>query len=329
MKLSSKPDSYPILRLRSRSIGACIVNAIKAMRLWQWAKNILMFVPLFLAHQFDDVGKVLAGVIGFVIFGLCASATYIWNDLHDLAHDRKHPTKKNRPIASGALPPRSAALLSVGLLCVGFAGAYLLSNPIFLILVFGYVVISTLYSLFLKRLLIIDVLTLSGLYTYRLFLGASLTGIGLSPWILAFSLFFFLSLAFVKRYAELLAMQPSGASKLAGRSYAPIDAGLVVAFGTGAGLTAVLVFALYISSPTVKSMYTSPEVLWLVCPVLIYWIARIWFLAGRGKLQSDPVVFALTDIRSVIIGTICVALVVLGALWESNGLLERFIHFSV
>jgi 4-hydroxybenzoate polyprenyltransferase len=167
-----------------------LTSALKTMRLWQWAKNILMFVPLVLAHQIGDLEKVSATLLGFVLFGLCASATYIWNDLYDLSHDRLHPSKKNRPLASGALTVRSAKVLSAGLLSIGIVGAFVLSNFMFVALVLGYIAITTLYSLYLKQALIFDVLVLSGLYTYRIFLGASLTGISLSPWLLAFSMFF-------------------------------------------------------------------------------------------------------------------------------------------
>ena len=305
-----------------------LANALKAMRLWQWAKNILMFVPLFLAHQIGDLEKVSATLLGFVLFGLCASATYIWNDLHDLAHDRMHPKKKNRPIASGVLSVSSAVVLSVGLLSFGIAGAFFLSNFMFVALILGYIAVTTLYSLYLKQALIFDVLILSGLYTYRMFLGASLTGISLSPWLLAFSMFFFLSLAFVKRYAELLMMPENGGERLAGRGYMPSDVGLVQVFGVSSGLTAVLIFALYINSPVVRSMYKSPELLWLVCPVLTYWIARIWFLAGRGHLQEDPVVFAIKDIRSAVIGAVCVALVAFAAMWDNGGVLGNVFNLS-
>jgi 4-hydroxybenzoate polyprenyltransferase len=329
MNRSRKPESIAAGKSHEGSVGPWAINALNAMRLWQWSKNVLMFVPLVLAHQISDPSKVTITSIGFILFGLCASATYIWNDLRDLIHDRKHPSKKYRPIASGALTVRSAVFLSMGLLCFGIAGAYLLSNFMFLALILGYIVITTLYSFYLKQAVIFDVLILSGLYTYRMFLGASLTGISLSPWLLAFSMFFFLSLAFVKRYAELLKMTISGGEKLAGRGYMPQDIGLVQAFGVSSGLTAVLIFALYINSPVVKDMYKSPELLWLVCPVLIYWIARIWFLAGRGHLQEDPVVFAIKDFRSVAIGAVCIILVALAAMWNSGGILERFINFSL
>jgi 4-hydroxybenzoate polyprenyltransferase len=329
MNRSKNTESNAGGKPREGSVDFWVANALRAMRLWQWSKNVLLFVPLVFAHQISDPSKVTITLIGFILFGLCASATYIWNDLRDLIHDRKHPSKKNRPIASGALTVRSAVFLSMGLLFLGIAGAYLLSNSMFLALILGYVVITTLYSFYLKQAVIFDVLILSGLYTYRMFLGASLTDISLSPWLLAFSMFFFLSLAFVKRYAELLKMPTGGGEKLAGRGYMPQDIGLVQVFGVSSGLTAVLIFALYINSAVVKDMYESPELLWLVCPVLIYWIARIWFLAGRGHLQEDPVVFALKDIRSIAIGVVCIALVVLAAMWSGGGILERFINFSL
>jgi 4-hydroxybenzoate polyprenyltransferase len=303
-----------------------VSSCVKSMRVWQWSKNMLMFVPFLFAQQYNDFHKLFLGIVGFVLFGLCASATYIWNDLRDLPNDRKHPTKSKRPIASGALSPLSATILSVALVTSGTFGVYLLSNPPFFCFVIGYVFITVLYSLYLKRAIVIDVLVLSGLYTYRMFLGASLMDIGLSPWILAFSMFFFLSLAFVKRFAELQSMGDATNKKLAGRGYLPLDGRLVESFGTGAGLIAVLVFALYISSPTVKKLYKSPELLWLVCPLLLYWIVRIWFIAFRGKLHEDPVVFAIKDFRSAVIGAVCVGIITVAAKWQSDGLLERVFH---
>jgi 4-hydroxybenzoate polyprenyltransferase len=303
-----------------------VANCLKSMRIWQWSKNFLVFVPFLFSQQYADINKLSLGIIGFVLFGLCASATYIWNDLHDLPNDRKHPTKRNRPIASGAVSPRSAYLLSAILLTAGIGGAVLFSNSTFVAFVIGYIFITVLYSLYLKRTLAIDVLVLSGLYTYRMFLGASLMNIGLSPWILAFSMFFFLSLAFVKRYSELKLMEKTATTRLAGRSYQTLDGRLVESFGTGAGLIAVLVFALYISSPTVRNLYKTPELLWLVCPLLLYWIVRIWFTAVRGKLNEDPVVFAIKDFRSIMVGIVCVAIITIAAKWRSNGLLERIFH---
>jgi 4-hydroxybenzoate polyprenyltransferase len=301
-------------------------SCLRSMRIWQWSKNFLFFVPFLFAQQYNDLNKLTLGIIGFVLFGLCASATYIWNDLHDLPNDRLHPTKRNRPIASGAVSPRSAKLLSAILMAAGIGGALLLSNPTFVAFVIGYIFITVLYSFYLKRALVLDVLVLSGLYTYRMFLGASLMNIGLSPWILAFSMFFFLSLAFVKRYSELQLMEGTATTKLAGRSYQTLDSKLVESFGTGAGLIAVLVFALYISSPTVRNLYKTPELLWLVCPLLLYWIVRIWFTAVRGKLNEDPVVFAIKDFRSIMVGIVCVAIITIAAKWQSNGLLERIFH---
>ena len=316
-----EPPKHSKFNLRS-----LFASMVKSMRLWQWSKNVLMFVPFLFAQQYNDLHKLSLGIIGFILFGLCASATYIWNDLRDMHNDRKHPTKKNRPIAGGVLSQRSAKILSAVLLTLGVGGAYFLSNPAFLGFVVGYIVITVTYSFYLKRVLVIDVLVLSGLYTYRMFLGASLMDIGLSTWILAFSMFFFLSLAFVKRYTELQMMSHTSTTKLAGRGYLPLDARLVETFGTSAGLIAVLVFALYISSPTVKRIYLSPELLWLVCPLLLYWILRIWFLAIRGKLHEDPVVFAVKDFRSAMIGSACVLIITVAAKWRSDGLIERVFH---
>lgn len=308
------------------SVWNFFINSLKATRVWQWSKNVLIFVPFLFAQQYNDFHKLALGVVGFLLFSFCASATYIWNDLRDIANDRQHPTKRRRPIASGAISPRTAKLLSALLMVVGIGGALLLSNLPFVGFILGYVAITVLYSYHLKRALVIDVLVLSGLYTYRMFLGASLMDIGLSPWILGFSMFFFLSLAFVKRYSELLLMEGAATERLAGRSYRQVDLKLVESFGTAAGLIAVLVFALYINSPTVRSIYKSPELLWLVCPLLLYWILRIWFIAVRGKLQDDPVVFAIKDLRSVTIGIICVGIITVSAKWQSNGILERVFH---
>ena len=298
---------------------------IRIMRLRQWSKNILMLAPLLFAHQLGDWTKLLSVFLGIFFFSLCASATYIWNDLSDLHNDRNHPEKKKRPIAAGVLKPWEVKVQSAVLMAAGLIGAFLLGKPSFLVLVLGYVAVTVLYSLYLKRILIVDVLVLSGLYTYRLFMGASIAAIALSPWLLGFSMFLFLSLAFIKRYSELSIIKGTNHRVMPGRGYESRDEPLIVALGSSAGLVAVLIFALYISSPAVAQLYRSPEFLWLVCPCLLYWICRMWFLAGRGFIHEDPVVFAISDARSALIGALCVLLIVLAITFELPDAVKKLV----
>lgn len=275
---------------------------LKAIRLHQWTKNCLIFVPLIMAHQFGDMQKVILAAAGFFSFSICASATYLWNDIVDIQADRLHAQKKHRPIASGALTVQNALLLSVFLLIISFTVALAMLPLEFTAILVGYILITASYSFYLKRKLMVDVLTLGGLYTYRLVAGGIATGVVLSPWLLAFSIFLFLSLAFVKRFSELKLIGETENVKISGRGYYAGDLDLVRSLGSSSAYTSVLVLALYINSPDVARNYQTPELLWLTCPALLYWLSRVWFLADRGHMPEDPIIFAVRDRISLWLG---------------------------
>ncbi len=285
---------------------------IKALRLHQWLKNLLVFVPMLAAHRFLDPATLLTCGLGFVAFGLCASSVYLLNDLIDLNSDRHHSSKRRRPFAAGDLPLVQGALISPALTLVAFALAAWLS-PMFAGVLAGYYLLTLAYSLRLKKRVMVDVLVLAGLYTIRILGGAVLLATTPSFWLLAFSMFLFLSLAMVKRYTELRALLSQGRNKPTGRGYDVEDLQLLQALGAASGYQAVLVLALYINSTASELLYRRPEVLWLLCPLLLYWISRIWMIAHRGVMHDDPVIFAATDRTSQIIVLAC-ALVAVGAI---------------
>lgn len=272
-------------------------NYIKALRLHQWLKNFLIFVPLLMAHKFGDISLLKQAVLGFFAFGFCASSVYLLNDLLDLADDRKHPTKRNRPFAAGTVSLIHGILLIPVLLITAFSIALFL--PLEFLIVLGlYYLITVAYSFYLKRFAPIDVLTLASLYTTRIIAGAAAVSVMPSFWLLAFSMFLFLSLALVKRFTELLTMQHQAETKTLGRGYMTTDLETLSHFGSASAYLAVLVLALYINSEHVTGLYTHPEVIWLLCPLLLYLVTRIWLLARRGKVDEDPVVFVIRDRHS-------------------------------
>ncbi|MFT4113505.1 UbiA family prenyltransferase [Silvibacterium sp.] len=285
---------------------------LKTIRLHQWAKNVLIFVPLLLAHMLSLrlVGQAL---IAFLSFSLCASATYIVNDLLDIEADRKHPKKRRRPFASGDLSPKSGVLISATFLALAFAGAAML--PIgFLGWLVTYLVTTLAYSLHLKRVMLIDVVLLSGLYTLRMLAGGAATSVTFSPWLAALSVFLFLSLAMVKRFAELQNVKASGQALSNGRGYLLSDIEQLRSFGTASAYAAVVVFALYINSPDIMDLYHHPTRMWLMTPLMILWLSRVWLLASRGELDEDPVIFAVTDRMSLLIGACIAVIAVLAAI---------------
>jgi len=293
-------------------------SAWHALRPHQWVKNVLLFVPLVLAHAVTDPGRWVATLAAFAGFCACASGTYLLNDLFDLAADRRHPHKRNRPLASGDLPIPTGAALGVGLLVAGVGGALALAGTGVAAMLAGYVVLTTLYSLYLKQVMVLDVLLLAGLFAYRVLTGAVAADVPLSPWLLVFSMFFFLSLAAVKRYTELIAARGRAFSSIARRGYDVEDAELVQVTGIASGYLGVLVIGLYVSSEDVLRLYPRAEVLWLVCPLLLYWITRVWFLARRGRVSEDPVIFAVRDPVSWAVGAM-VVLCGAAATWAGGG----------
>ena len=280
---------------------------MRALRPHQWLKNALVFVPMLAAHQLT--GPTLTqSLLAFAVFSLVASSVYLLNDLLDLAADRAHPRKRLRPLASGALPLGHGTVLAPVLLLAGLALALPLGAEFVLVMAVYY--IATLaYSLALKRKLIVDICLLAGLYTLRIAAGAAATGIELSVWLLAFSIFFFFALAAVKRQAELVDGAAAGTAQAHGRGYRVTDLPLVSSMAIAAGYMSVLVMALYIYSPEVRILYARPEALWGICLVLLYWVSRMVMVTHRGQMHDDPIVFAVRDRVSVI----CLGLIVIFA----------------
>ena len=286
---------------RSAHGGGSPLDYFRALRPHHWIKNVLVFVPLIAAHETDfEMYLVAAGV--FVALSTCASGTYLFNDLLDLPHDRGHPSKRHRPIAAGRTPARRMVGLGAILVAGGLAFVFALSvaaAPFVLL----YVMMTCVYSLWLKRRLFFDVIVLALLYGVRVLAGAAAASIMPSPWLLAFSLFAFLALAIVKRQTELAA----GRSAPAGRAYVVEDLPLLAALGAASSFSTVVVLALYIQSPEVSERYGSPECLWLLCPLLIYWLGRLTLLANRGVVDDDPVVFTMRDRTSWLTGAVILA----------------------
>jgi len=287
---------------------------LKALRLTQWVKNILVFVPLLMAHQIAEPALAPQALGAFLVFSLCASSVYIVNDLLDLESDRQHPRKKHRPFAAGTLEIKTGVLLAPLLLAGSFAISLKFLPLFFTALLALYWALTTAYSFYLKRLLIVDVLILAGLYTLRVLAGGIAVEVYISPWLLAFSSFFFLNLAVVKRYAELRMMQERQQSRSSGRGYIVDDNELLRSIGPTAGYLSVLVLTLYINSKEVTVLYEHPTVLWLIAPFLLYWITRIWFKAHRGQMDDDPIVFAVKDPLSYAVGAAVAFILILASL---------------
>jgi len=288
----------PVEKVFPRSSGG-FGPLLRALRTHQWAKNLLVFVPLVTSHKLGEPDLLFRGLLAFLSFSLICSSVYLLNDILDLEADRSHKTKRLRPIASGELSVVTAAIIAALLLLAGIA-AGVFCGLAYLQIAAVYFVWSFAYSMWLKHLLMLDVVVLACFYTLRLLAGGAATGIGCSEWLLAFSVFFFFCLAMIKRHAELReldALDGKGA-----RAYERGDLHPVASFGVSSGMISVLVLVLYAMSPEVKILYRTPTVLLLLCPLLLYWITRLWLKAHRGEVPQDPVVFALTDRTSYITG---------------------------
>ena len=271
---------------------------LRAFRVHQWMKNLLLFVPLLTAFSFFDVWQLVTTVIAFFAFSFAASASYVLNDLWDLENDRAHPRKRLRPFASGRIPIVQGLVASGAALFVALALAAAVSKGFLLILLL-YLALTSAYSWLLKERALIDVLTLSLLYTLRIIAGSVAIGIPASSWLLAFSAFIFLSLALVKRCAELVSLEQSGQEEAPGRDYRVGDLAVLWPLGVGAALSAVVVFGLFISAEETRQRYATPELLWLVALGLVYWLARLWIKTSRGRMDDDPLVYAIRDSGSL------------------------------
>jgi len=271
-----------------------LAGYLKPLRLRHWLKNILLFVPLFAAHRFFEMALLEKAILAFVAFGCCASAGYLLNDLFDLPADRHHPHKRLRPFAAGDLSLSYGLAMIPVLVGLGCVIGLLVSTP-FLAVLLSYFALTTAYSLYLRKIVLLDVLVLAGLYTMRIMAGSAAVVIWPSHWLLAFSTFLFFSLALVKRYGELVIMRRVDGSSAKARGYELDDQEMLAAMGLANGDLAVLVLAFYINSDKAQALYGRYELFWFLCPLLFYWISHIWLVAHRGKMPDDPLVFATGD----------------------------------
>lgn len=267
---------------------------LEALRLHQWLKNLLTFVPLLTSFALGEGRAVLAAMIAFVAFGLVASATYLFNDLNDLDADRRHARKRHRALAAGDISIVAGASASVVLLATGLLVGSLLPAQ-FMVSLLAYLLGTVAYSLHLKRLMLLDVICLAGLYTVRIIAGALAIGVSVSNWLLAFSVFLFLSLALIKRCAELVALQADQQPSAHGRDYRSTDLPVFMAMGICAAFMSVLVLALYVDASSTLAQYSHPRLLWLLSPLILYWIGRLWVKTARGEMHDDPLVYSLRD----------------------------------
>jgi 4-hydroxybenzoate polyprenyltransferase len=296
-----------------RSEQAGIAVWLKALRIHQWVKNLLLFVPLLAAHQIGNAQSLGLLLIAFLSFSLCASSVYITNDLLDLESDRSHPRKRFRPFASAKLSVLHGVIAAPLLI----AASLLLGAVVgvdFLIVLFVYLLLTVTYSFSLKPLVLVDCLTLATLYTMRIIAGAAAVSVSLSFWLLAFSIFIFLSLALVKRFAELLVQSREGKNSAHGRGYLVTDAPLLQTLGVSSGYISTLVIALYLRSENVISMYAQPLAIWLLIPILLFWVSWVWLKSSRGEMHDDPIVFAAKDKTSLGVAAITALVFVYAAI---------------
>jgi 4-hydroxybenzoate polyprenyltransferase len=273
---------------------ATLFDCVHAMRVYQWLKNCLIFVPLVASHRVGDLSSIVVSLAAFFAFSFCASAVYLINDLLDLPTDRKHDRKMKRPFAAGKLQLKTGAVLIPVLLLLSFGIALFLPGVFFLVLS-GYFLMTLAYTFWLKQVVLVDVIILAGLYTLRIIAGSAATGIVLSFWLLSFSVFIFFSLALVKRYSELAGVLKKNEVTIRGRGYQGEDINALNNFGIASGYMSVLVLALYINSDNVSMLYSHSQLIWLLCPLLLYWVSRIWLIANRGEMHDDPLIFAIQD----------------------------------
>jgi 4-hydroxybenzoate polyprenyltransferase len=272
---------------------------LKMIRIHQWLKNFLIWVPLLASHRLTSVHSIGIATVAFVAFSFCASSVYVLNDLLDLESDRQHVRKRNRPIAAGKIPVNQALVIGM-LLFVSAACLALRVSALFAITVGIYFVMTLAYSLRLKRQVIVDVMLLAALYTIRVVAGAVATIVVPSFWLLAFSMFLFLSLAMVKRYSEMLVTLAQDRQYAAGRGYSVEDMPVLLSLGVSVGIAAIVVLALYINDSSTSKLYPATIWLWPVPPLMLYWVSRVWMKARRGEMHDDPVVFAIRDWQSLV-----------------------------
>lgn len=314
-----RPQIGVLRRLKKLGITSELVSPspslqryLTSLRPWQWLKNLLIFAPLILAKSLTDLTSLMACLLAFVCFSLCASAGYIVNDLLDLDADRQHPRKKKRPFVSGELPLWNGVYLALFCLVSGLLLSLCVSATLMLSLLLYFALVMA-YSLEWKEHAILDVLLLAGFYTARLVSGAIAADVVLSFWLMAFAIFLFLSLGAVKRCTELRSVNYAAKMQIPGRGYTREDEPLLFSMGIASGYMSVVVIALYINSDEVKSLYLSPQVLWLVCPLMLYWISRMWLKTSRRQMHDDPIVFAMRDKVSLACAVLLLLLMMLAS----------------
>lgn len=289
-----------------------LLDVLRLLRPHQWVKNVLLLVPLALAHHLADMHALQAVLVAIGSFSIVASAIYVVNDVADVRSDRGHPTKQHRPLAAGRLTIGQALVLVPILLGVSAWISLSWLPEMFSWWLLVYVVLTTAYSFGLKRIMIVDVLVLSILYTLRFMAGGAAAGVEVSPWLLMLSLFLFTSLAFVKRFTELLDAEHRRVDIAHGRGYVVSDLQMIRSLGPAIGFIGILVFVQYINSDDVTKLYTHPLALWLAVPPLMYWLARMWFIANRRQMHDDPIVFAVRDAVSYAVAAL-IAVIAYGA----------------
>lgn len=316
--LSPKRDWYQAIPIeqrgeRFRAVGGTFRDLLKAMRLHQWAKNILLLLPLFLSHTFTNQYKLADAFLAIVSFSLIASAIYLVNDIFDIHSDRRHPEKRFRPFARGAYAIPTGLLASATLMVLGLSIGAILS-PLFCFCLLGYIITTCLYTTWLKRVAIVDVILIGFFYTYRIFAGAIATETPVTDWLLAFSTFFFVSMGIEKRYGELLRVSEEPSMRANGRGYQTSDLPMLFAFGTNSAFLSLLILALYVRSSEVTKLYTHPSWLWGVVILLLIWIMRFWLLAHRGIVRDDPLLFTLKDKKSAILFGLMILVLIVAAI---------------
>jgi len=304
--LAARVERTAPLSFRLGERGSPAAAILRAIRPHQWAKNVLIFIPLLSSHRVFDVPAIFTDALVFVAFCLCASAVYLVNDLLDLRSDRAHAKKRERPVASGDLSIRAAAIASLFFLAAAFLVAFSISLPVVAVLAV-YFIVTLAYSIWLKQVAMLDIIVLAALYTLRIIAGFVAVAVPLSFWLLAFSLFIFVSLAFMKRCSELYNLRRNAVERVQGRGYVAADYEQLASLGSASGYISILILALYMNSAEVVKLYDRPEILWGVCPIVLYWVSRAWLLAHRGQMDEDPIVFALRDRISYVCAALCAA----------------------
>lgn len=285
-------------------------QAIKAIRAYQWLKNLLVFVPVITSQQLTNSTSIINTLIMFGCFSAVASFGYIVNDLLDLQSDRAHRTKRNRPFASGALSAKQGMLIGACLLLIAAVGCFFLPAASTWVLL-GYLILTISYSIFLKTKLMIDVVSLGGLFTLRVIGGAAAIQSELSFYLLSFSIFLFSSLGMVKRFAELHNLQAANKLSARGRGYRVEDMAPVRIIGISLGYMSVFIMGLYINSPLITEYYSNPKIIWFLFPLLTYWLGRLWIIANRGEVNEDPLIFAIKDRTSLLVAAISAVILII------------------